>query len=320
MERARCVNPPGAERERRVPRRGFDLGLDRPSRQGWFAYLLLLPAALLIVAFIVYPLFVSFDLSFQNVNMARIGDPRRPFTTANYARLFFSAEFWESAWVTFKLIVVVTVCCFGIGIGTALLLNNRFRGRRLARLLVALPWAVPEVVAVVIFAWLFDSSFGLVSWLLVKIGLTSEMMAWFSDPSAAFIAVSITMIWKAYPFVSTMALAGLQSIPDDLYGAARVDGATAWQQFRHVTLPSLMPVIAITAVLLVLWLFRDFSIVYVMTQGGPVRATQTLSIMTYQQAFGFFRMGYASAVGVVTLILCLLAGLLLVGRRTDAIY
>ena len=113
-------------------------------------------------------------------------------------------------------------------------------------------------------------------------------------------AVSVTMIWKAYPFVSTMALAGLQSIPDDLYGAARVDGATARQQFLHVTLPSLMPVIAITAVLLVLWLCRDFSIVYVMTQGGPVRATQTLSIMTYQQAFSFFRMGYASAVGVVT--------------------
>jgi multiple sugar transport system permease protein len=303
-----------------LPRRRFDLGLSRPSRQVWFAYLLLLPAAALIVAFIVYPLFVSFDLSFQNVNMARIGDLRRPFTLANYTRLFASEEFWQSVWVTFELITVVTVCCFGVGIGTALMLNNRFRGRRIARLLIALPWAVPEVVAVVIFAWLFDSSFGLVSWLLVKTGLTHGMVAWFSDPSAAFIAVSVTMVWKAYPFVSTMALAGLQSIPDDLYGAARVDGATARQQFLHVTLPSLMPVIAITAVLLVLWLFRDFSIVYVMTQGGPVRATQTLSIMTYQQAFSFFRMGYASAVGVVTLVLCLLAGLLLVGRRTDAIY
>jgi len=301
-------------------RRRFDLGLDRPSRQVWFAYLLLLPAAALIVAFIVYPLFVSFDLSFQNVNLARIGDARHPFTFANYVRLFASDEFWGSVWVTFELIAVVTVCCFAVGIGTALMLNNGFRGRRIARLLVALPWAVPEVVAVVIFAWLFDSSFGLVSWLLVKLGLTRTMIAWFTDPAAAFIAVSITMVWKAYPFVSTMALAGLQAIPDDLYGAARVDGATARQQFVHVTLPSLMPVIAITAVLLVLWLFRDFSIVYVMTQGGPVRATQTLSIMTYQQAFSFFHMGYASAVGVVTLVLCLLAGLLLVGRRTDAIY
>jgi multiple sugar transport system permease protein len=298
----------------------LSLGLGRPSRQHWLGYLMLLPAALLVAALILYPLLVSVDLSFQNVNIARIGDARRPWTTANYQRLFEGSEFWISLWVTAKFLLVVTTASFVIGLGTALLVNNRFRGRKLARLVVALPWAVPEVVAVVIFAWIFDSSFGLANWLLIKTGLSSQMIAWFSDPAAAFIAVSCTMIWKGYPFVSVMSLAGLQAIPEDLYNAARIDGANGWQRFTYVTVPSLMPVLAVTAILVVLWLFRDFSIVYTMTQGGPVKATQTLSIMTYLQAFSFFKMGYASAVGVVTLILCTIAGLLMVGRRTNPMY
>jgi multiple sugar transport system permease protein len=296
------------------------LGLGRPSRQHWLGYLLLLPAALLVGALILYPLVASLDLSFQNVGIPRIGDVRRPWTAANYERLFNAEEFWGSAWVTAKFLVVVTCAAFVIGLGTALMVNQRFRGRRLARLIVALPWAVPEVVAVVIFAWIFDSSFGLANWLLIKLGLAAQTISWFSDPTAAFVAVCCTMVWKAYPFVSIMALAGLQAIPEDYYNAARVDGANAFQCFVHITVPCLMPVLAVTAVLVMLWLFRDFSIIYTMTQGGPVRTTQTLSIMTYLHAFSFFRMGYASAVGVITLVLCTVASLLIVGRRTDAIY
>ena len=109
-----------------------------------------------------------------------------------------------------------------------------------ARIAMALPWAVPEVIAVVIFAWIFDSSFGLMSWLLIKLGLADQMVAWVSTPGAAFWALSLTMIWKGFPFVSIMTLAGLQSIPDDFYAAAKVDGASALQRFRWITLPSLM--------------------------------------------------------------------------------
>ena len=296
------------------------LGLGRPSRQHWLGYLLLVPATLLVAVLILYPLLVSVDLSFQNVGIPRLGDARRPWTGDNYDRLINSGEFWISAWVTAKFLVVVTGASFVIGLGTALLVNREFRGRRLARLIVALPWAVPEVVAVVIFAWIFDSSFGLANWLLIKLGLAQQTISWFSDPTAAFFAVCCTMVWKAYPFVSIMSLAGLQAIPEDYYQAARVDGANALQRFLYITVPCLAPVLAVTAVLVVLWLFRDFSIVYTMTQGGPVKATQTLSIMTYLQAFSFFKMGYASAIGVVTLVLCTVASLLMVGRRTDAMY
>ena len=125
------------------------------------------------------------------------------------------------------------------------------------------------------------------------------------------------MVWKGYPFVSIMMLAGLQSIPEDFYNAARVDGASAWQRLTHITSPSLMPVLGVTLVLVMLWVFRDFSIIYVLTGGGPLKATQSLSIMTYEQAFGFFKMGYASAIGVITLIVCVIASRLLISRAPD---
>lgn len=296
----------------------FDLA--RPSRQHLMGYILLAPAVLLVGLIIVYPLIISIDLSLQAVKLPRIGAPRAPFTTANYERLFASSEFWMACWVTLKLVVVVTAGSLIAGVSTALLVNNRFRGRTLARLAMALPWAVPEVIAVVIFAWIFDSSFGLMSWLLVTLGLSNGMVAWVSTPGAAFWAVAITMIWKGFPFVSIMTLAGLQSIPTDFYNAAKVDGANVFQRFRWITLPLLMPVLGVTLVLVILWVFRDFSIIKVLTEGGPLKSTQTLSIMTYDQAFGFFNFGYASAVGVVTLVICVVASLLMLGRQTRAMY
>ena len=191
-----------------------------------------------------------------------------------------------TCWVSLKLVFIVTAGGAVIVLATALLLNNSFKGRAAARLLVALPWAVPDVVAVVMFAWIFDSSFGLMNWVFLKLGIIDHTINWFSNPPAAFAVVCVTMIWKAYPFVSIMALAGLQSIPEDFYHAARVDGASAWQRFANVTLPCLMPVFGITLVLVMLWIFRQISrSFYVLTEGGPVKATQTLSIMTYEQAF-----------------------------------
>ena len=305
--------------KRLEPRIRF-LDLARPSRQHILGYILLAPAVALVALIIVYPIFISIDLSFQEVKIPRIGASRKPFSTANYAKLFASAEFWMTCWVTLKLVTAVTAGSFVIGLSTALLVNNRFPGRTLARLAMALPWAVPEVIAVVIFAWIFDSSFGLMSWALLELGLTDGLIAWISTPGPAFWALTVTMIWKGFPFVSIMTLAGLQSIPPDFYAAAKVDGANALQRFRWITIPCLMPVIGVTLVLVILWVFRDFSIIKTLTDGGPVKSTQTLSIMTYDQAFGFFKFGYASAVGVVTLVICVVASLAMLGRGTRAIY
>ena len=296
------------------------LDLARPSRQHILGYILLAPAVVMVLLIIAYPLIVSVDLSLQDVKLPRIGETRKPFTAKNYEKLLASSEFWMACWVTVKLVTAVTVGSLLAGVSTALLVNQHFKGRTMARIAMAMPWAVPEVIAVVIFAWIFDSSFGLMSWLFIKLGITDEMIAWVSTPGAAFWALAVTMIWKGFPFVSIMTLAGLQSIPWDFYAAAKVDGASALQRFRWITLPCLMPVLGVTLVLVMLWVFRDFSIIKVLTDGGPIKSTQTLSIMTYDQAFGFFKFGYASAVGVVTLVICVIASLAMMGRQFRAIY
>ncbi|WP_312794606.1 sugar ABC transporter permease [Tianweitania sp.] len=299
-------------------RKFFDLA--RPSRQHLLGYILIAPAVLMVAAIIVWPLFVAIDLSFQQVKIPRLGAAGKPFSFANYQWLLNSQEFWLACWVTLKLVVVVTIGSVLVGLGSALLVNNKFRGRTIARLGMALPWAVPEIIAVVIFAWMFNSSFGLFGWLALQLGLSDQMVPWVSDASAAFLAVAITMVWKGFPFVSIMCLAGLQSIPADYYAAARVDGASAFQRFRWITLPLLTPVLGVTVVLTLLWVFRDFSIIKVLTGGGPLRSTQTLSIMTYDQAFQYHNFGRAAAVGVLTLVICVLASLLMLGRRSRSIY
>lgn len=290
-----------------------------PRRANQLGWLLLLPALALVGTVIAYPLLLSLDFSFQEVKFARIGQ-RKPWTFANYERLLGSEEFWKTSWVTAKLIVTVTGASFIIGFATALLVNQRFKGRALARLLVALPWAVPEVVAVVVWWWIFDSSFGLLNWILVRADLADQPVKWFSDPDAAFFAVSAVMVWKGYPFVSIMLLAGLQSIPEELHQAAKVDGAGAIRRFLHITLPVMAPVLVVTLIFVILWVFRDFSIIYVLTGGGPLGETQTLSIMTYEQAFSFFKMGYAAAVGIVTLVVCVIVSRLLAARATGAMF
>ena len=285
-----------------------------PRNREAFGYLLLAPAVLLMAAIIVYPIILSVDISLQDVRIARIDRPAGDRSFDNYRWLLASHDFWNAAWVTARMVAMVGSTCFVIGLATALMVNQRFRGRTLARLFIALPWAVPEVVATVIWAWMLDTSFGVVNWGLLRLGLTDSPIAFGSDTTAAFFAVCLVMIWKGYPLVSIMLLAGLQAIPEEQYQAARVDGASVWQRFVHVTLPNLAPVIGVTMVMTTLWVFRDFAIIYVLTGGGPLGATTTLSILTFEQSFSFFRMGQGAAVGVVTMIVCAVISRALVGR------
>jgi multiple sugar transport system permease protein len=275
---------------------------------------------LLMAGIIVYPILLSVNISMQDVRIARIGDSGGPWTLDNYRWLFGAEQNWEAMWVTLKMIVVVSLLALGIGFGTALLVNQRFRGRGAVRLLVALPWAVPEVIATVIWAWLLSSSFGVVNWFLLTQGIVAEPISFRSDANAAFAAVCATMIWKGYPFISIMLLASLQSIPEEQYQAAKVDGAGIWQRFWFITLPYMVPSIGITLLITTLWVLRDFSIVYVLTKGEPLGATTTISLLTYEQSFVFFRMGQGAALGVLTMVLCALISWPLVGRMSRSIH
>ena len=291
-----------------------------PANRQLFGYLLLLPAVLLTAAIIVYPILSAIDLSLQRIKIARLGRSRAPLTLRNYEELFQSAEFFQAIWVTITLVAAVTILSYVIGLATALLVNQRFAGRKAARVLVALPWAVPSVMAAIIWWWLFDSSFGLINWALVRSGISAGMIPWLSTPGAAFFVIVVVMVWKGYPFISVIMLAGLQSIPLELYDAAKVDGANAWNRFRFITLPGLRSVRGIALILIMLWVFRDFPIIYILTGGGPQRTTQTLSIMTYQEAFKFHDFGYAAAIGVITLIISVVASWFMVRRTDEPLY
>jgi multiple sugar transport system permease protein len=276
----------------------------RPSRRAWLGHLLLAPGLLVTLLLIVYPLALAGDLSFQKLRLMRVGAKHLPYTTDNYTRLIGSGDFWYAALVTLAFVTIVTAACFAVGMAAALLVDRDFPGRRIARLLVALPWAVPEVVAAAIWSWMFDSSFGLVNWLLLQAGVIDAPVPWLSQPHAAFAVCCVVLTWTGYPFVAVMVLAGLQAIPRELYEAAAMDGAGGWVRFRFITLPSLRPVCVIALVLVVLRIVRDFATVFVLTGGGPAGATRSLAIYTYEQAFSFYNIGYAAAVGLVTLMLC----------------
>ncbi len=290
-----------------------------PRHRHKLGYLLIAPALIMMALIIVYPILLSVDISFQDVKIARIGSDRKPFSIENYEWLFTSGEFYNSLWVTVRLLLFVGGTALIFGFACALLLNEKFKGRSFARLLVILPWAVPEVVAVVIWAWMLDSSFGVFNWILLTTGMISEPIAFASDPTSAFFSVCLVMIWKGYPFICIMLLAGLQSIPEEQYQAASVDGANVFQRFWHVTIPNMLPVLGVCFVMTALWVFRDFAIIFVLTEGGPVGSTKSLAIMTFEQSFQFFRMGRAAAVGVITLILCAILSRALVSRFAKSV-
>jgi multiple sugar transport system permease protein len=204
-----------------------------------YPYILLSPTILVVLVIVVFPVGSAIDLSFRDVEMIRPNMDMGPFTLDNYIKLFKSEDFWSTLRFSLVYVVIVTGISYLIGLGTSTLLNQKFKGRRIARLLIVLPWAIPIVVATNIFWWLFNNTYGFVNYVLLSLGVIATPVDWFLEPVAAAIAVCVTTIWKGYPFFTIMLLAAMQSISKDLYDAAMVDGANIWQRFRFVTLPAL---------------------------------------------------------------------------------
>jgi multiple sugar transport system permease protein len=286
----------------------------RIRRQSVIAYALLAPAIALVAGLIVYPLYMVFETSLRQgraPNIARLD--RLPLGFGNFERALTDEHVWHAASISALYAVGTILPAFLIGLGLALLLNREFPGRRWVRSLMLLPWAVPGVVAAIAFLWMFDASYGVVNSLLRRAGMITSDVAWFSDGDTALFAVILPTIWKCFPFFALTLLAALQSVPHTLYEAARIDGAGRWQIFRYVTWPGIQGAAALAIVLQALWVVKDFDLVFATTHGGPARATQTLSLLVYEEAFQFFRLGYASAIGVLMLFVC--AGLAYAAMR-----
>ncbi len=271
----------------------------RPISGRIFPYLLILPTVLVVALVVLYPVMQAVGMSAFSYRLLG-GRQLVHFTgLANYQKLLVSNNFWHSLWITLIYTAGTVAGSYAIGLGTALVLNEKFCGRSVARLLVLLPWPIPLVAASLLWMWMYDYQYGVINY------LTGLHTNWLGQPSMAMLAVLLPSIWQQYPVATVMLLAGLLAIPNELYNAAAVDGANRWQRFRYVTLPGLRPVTVVIVLLLTIWSFKKFDFIYIMTEGGPAKATETLILQTYLQAFKSWQLGYASALGTVSLLISL---------------
>jgi multiple sugar transport system permease protein len=285
----------------------------------WVPFFLILPALLVLAAVLFYPIALAIYSSFFDIGMMNLG--KQTFIGLdNYLTMVRTPAFWASARVTLIYTAGVVIGAYAIGLGVAMLLNKPFRGRTIARTMIIIPWAIPNVVTVMIWNWMLDANYGVVNYLLSVLHLIDTNLQWRAQPNLAQVSVIGVTVWTTFPVALVMLLAGLQAIPRDLYEAASVDGANAWQRFRNITWPGLAPVNIVLILMLTLLAFtRVVTIIYLMTAGGPAGATETLPIQTYLQAFKFFRMGYASAIGTIVLIIAVIFSLVYL-RMTSRLY
>jgi multiple sugar transport system permease protein len=220
-------------------------------------------------------------------------------STRNYVALAEDEVVWTAVTNTITFTLASVLGHLAIGLGVALLLNQPIRGRAVFRNLALLPWMLPPAVVATGWAWLYHNPFGMLNPLLVGLGVLDTPRAWLASPDTAMGAVIVANLWRGFPFISLVLLAGLQGIPNVLYEAADVDGAGAWARFRHVTLPGLRRVMLIALTLDVINTVKYFDLIWVMTAGGPANRTEVLATLIYRLAFQFFRTGRAAALAMV---------------------
>jgi ABC-type sugar transport system permease subunit len=255
---------------------------------------------------IVYPLGFGFAISMFDTNLVN----RWEFVGFEYfGRAFTNPAFLKSITTTLFYSVFTVLGTMVLGTVFALILNMELRFRTFFRVVLILPWLFPEVVVALIWKWMFNPLYGILTAGLTATGLPIAPIQWLEDPSKALPAVIMASIWKGYPLVMILVLAGLQSIPKDLYEAGSLDGANRVHLFRFVTLPALAPVLLVTVILETVWWFKHFTIVWLMTSGGPVDATNVVSISIYRTAFQNFDWGQAAAFASVVFVICLLASI-----------
>lgn len=271
--------------------------------------LFIAPAFLVLFIILVYPLGYSFWLSFHEWTLYnfRFGVPF--VGLKNYIELLTNGEFFHSIGITLMFMAGAITLEFILGMGLALLLDRELWGKGVIRSLILLPMMVTNVVIGLTWRLLFNYQFGIINYYLGVLGITP--VQWLSSPSMAMPSIIIVDVWNTTSFVTLMLLAGLQSLPEEPFEAARIDGASAWQSFRYLTLPLLRPTILVALLWRVIDTFRIFDVVYLLTAGGPARATETVSLFVYRNGFQLFNLGFASAASYLMILLMLVMAALL---------
>jgi ABC-type sugar transport system permease subunit len=279
--------------------------------QAVFGYALLLPAAVLIVVLVGVPFMRALWLSFHR---KLLGLEDAPWIgLQNYATLLSDATFWQAVKNTFVFTTGSIGIKLALGLSIALVLNEALPLRGLWRSIVMLPYAMPTLVSVLVWKWMYNDVAGVLDYLAIQAKLTDHPILWLGDPNIAMPAVIAVNVWRGFPFFVITILAGLQTVPQELYDAAKVDGAGVWPRFSQVTLPGILPVVAVTTLFSAILTFNDFSIIWILTQGGPGNATQVLSTLTYKISIPGLELGKGVAVSV--LMLPIMVGLILLLNR-----
>lgn len=283
--------------------------ISKPSKrrrnEALFAFVLILPALIILAMVIFIPLIQALRLGFTNANLLNTGMASY-IGWDNFSRLFHDDIFWTAFKNTLEFIIACGIGGLVIGMALALFLNENIPFRNFFRGIALIPWVVPGVVIALLALYMFNQEAGVINWVLVKLGLSHHFIEWFGSTKYALWAEIFSTIWQQTPFYMLMILAGLQTVPQDQYEAARIDGASRIQSFLHVTLPNIRGILLIITSLMVIWNFNTFDIIWTTTEGGPANSTMTLSIYVYRQAFKGLNVGYASAIGLVWLVFLLL--------------
>jgi multiple sugar transport system permease protein len=281
------------------------LRTNRSLSERGLGFALLAPAALLLLLIVVYPIATLVWNSFFDIHLAEPwkGEPFAGFD--NYRRAFDDDRFWSSLAHTVIYVVVTVPGALVVGLGLALLANMPFRRKWPVRLGLLLPWALPLVFSGLIFRWFFEYKQGIVNDLLTRIGV--EPLAWLTDPHLALASICIAITWKSSSFMGLMLLAGLQTIPRELYEAAEVDGASRWQKFVSITLPMLRPAIFVALIFRTITAIQTFDIPYAMTGGGPGDSTETLAMYIQKTTLDFLDFGYGSALATLMFAVSMIA-------------
>lgn len=277
-------------------------------KKSWIGFFFTLPTMIVILAIVVYPLVRILVFSFFRVTIF-IRDPVF-YGLRNYINLFGDPYFWNSVHKTLVWTVGGVSVQVLLGLGVALLVNRRFKGRNVLRAAVFFPYLVPIIMATMVWSFIFNDIYGVVNYLLLEAGIINAPITWWASPRGAMFGLIVVGVWKYSPFCVISLLAGLQTIPDELYEVAQIDGAPAFKRFLYITLPSIMPMIMIVALLRSIWVFNDFNLIHLLTRGGPLDSTRTLPLFIFQEAFQQYNLGSAAAGGTVNLAILLILLLL----------
>lgn len=276
----------------------------RHKRETW---VLLAPALSVLAVVTFLPLFQTIWLSFTNAEITALEQPVEWIGLDNYLWALTDPDFLDALWRTLYFTITSVGLETVLGIAIALLLNLEFRGRTLIRTLIILPWAVPNIVNAMMWRLIFHPDYGSFNAALTQLGITNAYHSWLGNPDIAMDMVVLADVWKNYPIVAFVVLAALQTIPHELFGAAKVEGAGAWARFRFITMPGIIGPLLVIVILRTIEAFRVFDIVYVMTRGGPADSTKTVSFYVYQEYFSYLRSGsgasYAVLVAVISAIM-----------------